>query len=93
MNAQAFQVALAQLAMLIFSTMVVVSQPKLAYVIAIILGLTLSYSVGTAAALADKLHKSAPEENKQEHTAILGTHLGGAICYIVLLEELMDKIQ
>ena len=92
MNTQALQLALAQLAMLVFSTMVVISQPKFVYIIAFILGLSLSYSVGTAVALVDKFQKSTLAENKQQYAATLGTHLGGALCYIVMLEHLLDNI-
>lgn len=93
MNTQAYQLALGQLAMLVFSTIVLISQPKLVFFTALILGLSLSYSVGTAVALVDMLQKSTLDENKQQHTATLGTHLGGALCYIVMLAHLLDSLQ
>lgn len=94
MNNQTIQLVLAQLAILIFAGMITVSQPQPYFVFsaALFLGFMLSFSVGSSLALADKIRQSDEAEFKQQHTASLGTHIGGAICYIVMLNYMLDKI-
>ena len=92
MNEQTIQIALAQLALLIFTSMALVSQSKPALWLAIILMLSLSFSLGTALAMINKLYNKKMEELKQQHAATLGTHIGGAICYMVLLNLTLNKI-
>jgi hypothetical protein len=92
MNEQTIQIALAQLALLIFTSMALVSQSKPALWLAIILMLSLSFSLGTALAMINKFYNKKMEELKQQHAATLGTHIGGAICYMVLLNLTLNKI-
>ena len=94
MNTQTFQLILAQLAILIFATMVVVSPvpPRFVFSVALMLGFMLSFSVGSSLALADKIRQAEADEIRKQHTASLGTYLGGAICYLVLLNFMLDKI-
>jgi len=94
MNTQTIQLILAQLAILIFASMVMVSplQPNFVFSVALVLGFLLSFSVGSSLALADKIRKSEEVEIRKQHSATLGTHMGGAICYVVLLNFMLDKI-
>ena len=94
MNTQTLQLILAQLAVLIFAGMVMVSQsqPYFVFSVALMLGFMLSFSVGSSLALADKIRRCEELEIRQQHTASLGTHIGGAICYIVMLNFMLDKI-
>ena len=92
MNEQTIQIALAQLALLIFTSMALASQSKPALWLAIILMLSLSFSLGTALALITKFYNKKVEELKQQHAATLGTHIGGAICYVVMLSLTLNKI-
>lgn len=93
MNTQTIQIALAQLALLIFTSMALVSQSKPAIWVAIILMLSLSFSLGSALALITKFYTKKVEELKQQHAAsTIGTHIGGAICYSVLLSLALNKI-
>ena len=92
MKEQTIQVALAQLAMLIFTSMALVSQPKPTIRIAILLLLSLSFSLGTALALIIKLYNKKMEEFEQHHAAKLGTHVGGVICYMIMLSLALDKL-
>ena len=92
MNEHTIQIALAQLALLIFTSMALVSQSKPALWLAIVLMLSLSFSLGTALAMINKFYNKKMEELKQQHAATLGTHIGGAICYMVLLNLTLNKI-
>ena len=92
MNEQTIQIALAQLALLIFTSMALASQSKPALWVAIILMLSLSFSLGTALDLITKYYNKKVEELKQHYAATLGTHIGGAICYLVMLSLTLNKI-
>ena len=90
MNTQTIQIALTQLALLVFSTMVLVSQTKPSVLLAIILTLGLSFSIAAALAVLMQYYNKKIEDLKPQH-ATLGPHIGGVICYMVILIFVMDK--
>lgn len=92
MNSHTVQLILFQIAILAFSAMVMISHAQFVFSVAMLLGFMLSYSVGSSLALADKIKQTEEVETRQQHTASLGTHMGGAICYIVMLNFMLDKI-
>lgn len=94
MNNYTVQLMLTQLAILLFAAMVIVAplQPQFVFSVALLLGFSLSFSIGSSMALADKIRRAEEVEIKQQHTASLGTHIGGAICYVVMLNFILDKI-
>ena len=92
MNVQTIQLALAQLTLLIFTVMVLISQTKPARWLAIIVTVSLSFSMGTAMALINKFYNKQVEELKQQHAATIGTHIGGAICYTIMLSVVLHRI-
>lgn len=92
MNTNTIQLVLAQLAILAFAGMVMISHSQFVFSVALLLGFMLSYSIGSSLALADKIRQTQEMEILQQHKASLGTHIGGAICYIVMLNFMLDKI-
>ena len=79
---------------LLFAAMVMISplQPQFVFSVTLLLGFSLSFSVGSSLALAGKIRLTEEEETRQHYTASLGTHIGGAICYVVMLNFMLDKI-
>ena len=92
MNSHTAQLVLFQLAILGFCCMVMISHAQFVFSVALLLGFMLSYSVGSSLALADKIRQTQEMEIVQQHKASLGTHMGGALCYIVMLNFMLDKI-
>ena len=92
MNTQTFQLILFQICILLFASMVLVSQPHFVLSVALLLGFMLSYSVGSSLALADDIRQAQETENRQQHMAFLATHIGGALCYLVMLNFMLDRI-
>ena len=86
------QLALAQLAILIFSAMVLFSQSGLMLWIAVLLGLALSFSLGAVLAITNNMHAENPSEFRHRHAAVLGTHIGGAICYMIMISIVFQKL-
>ena len=86
MNEQTTQLALGQLAILIFSSMVLVSGIAMAFFIAILLSVSLAFSCGSVLALGQRVKaRQGDEQIVPAFNAMLATHLGGSLCYVVLL--------
>jgi len=85
MNIDKNQLALAQLAILVFAAMALLSHSSLMPWIIAILGLALSFSLGTVLAIINKTHARESENSEHQYSAVLGTHLGGAICYAITI--------
>jgi hypothetical protein len=87
MNMESLQLGLAQFATLVFSTATLISQPQLAAVVLLIVGLTFSFSLGCCAAIGFLCLKHGLNISVTNYGALLGTHLGGLICYIVTFAQ------
>lgn len=91
MNFETTQLSLAQLAILIFAFMSLLSQSVLVPWAMLLLGLALAFSLGTAMAIINKIQNHNPEDGKHQYSAILGTHMGGAICYAITISFFLHK--
>jgi len=85
MNIDKNQLALAQLALLIFAAMAIMSRSSLMPWVITILALALSFSLGTALAMLNKAQVNESNSSEQNNSAVLGTHLGGVICYAITI--------
>lgn len=77
MEIETTQLRLAQLAILIFAVMVSISQSALVPWVMVLLGLAMSFSLGTVLAIVNRLHAHNPDDGKHQYSAVLGTHIGG----------------
>ncbi len=96
MDLQMLRMGLGHLAMVMATTATLIAQPGLAPVVALIVGVTLMSCAGSSLGLG-YLYLSREGETEREtlpknHSAYLGTCLGGMLCYSVILTEAMRLI-
>lgn len=89
MNEQVFQLTLIQMAVLIFSAIAMFAPTSIIVMTVIGVGATLAYSLASALSLAQKLEQADIEETHSSQIAILGTHIGGILCYTIMLSLLI----
>ena len=81
------QLAMAQSATLVFSTTTLLSQPQLSAVVLIIIGLTIAFSLGCCAAISVLFLLHPRYASAANYGALLGTHMGGILCYLVTFDQ------
>ena len=92
MSEKAIQLVLAQLTVIIFASGVLISQPRLAGIVAALLLASLAYSFGTTLATLFRHVSNDHAESASLCIPSLATHLGGIICYMVMLDVALRQI-
>ncbi|MGD8566716.1 MAG: hypothetical protein PVJ39_01330 [Gammaproteobacteria bacterium] len=95
MNEQVFQLTLSQLAILVFAAIAMYAPTSIIVLAIIGVSTTLSYSLASSLALAQKLEQADHadiDEAQPAQTAILGTHIGGILCYGIMLSLLFRNL-
>ncbi len=58
----------------------------------VVLGLALSFSLGTVLAIVNRIYANQSNDTEHQYSAVLGTHLGGAICYAVTISFIFHNL-
>jgi hypothetical protein len=89
MNEQVFQLTLIQLAILMFAGIAMFAPTSITVLAIIGVSTTWAYSLASSLALAQKLEQADTDETQPPQIAILGTHIGGVLCYTIMLSLLL----
>lgn len=92
MNEQVFQLTLTQLALLMFAVIAMFAPSSIIILAIIALSTTFTYSLASSLTLSKKLRQADSDETHTKHDAILGTHMGGALCYAIMLNLLINNL-
>jgi hypothetical protein len=87
MDSETLQLGLAQLAAIIFSSGTLIARPQLALAIVLFVGLILAFSIASSLAIGMYYRSRDGEPLSAIHAAKLGTHIGGIICYAIMIYQ------
>lgn len=82
-----------QLAAIIFCAFVLISRPQLASLIAVFVGLSLAFSMGSAMAVGHYYSSKNIEKLSRQHATLLATHFGGLLCNLIMINEAFNYIR
>lgn len=84
--------SLAQLTVIMVSTMVMISHPDMALMVAVFVGSIMAFSMASAVAVGYHYSSHQIEELSNQHASLLGTHFGGILCYLIMLNHAFEHI-
>ena len=87
------QLNLAQLIAITICSAILLSEPKFATVVAIFVGFTMAFSMGSAMAMGHYYSSRGIEKISDNHASLLGTHFGGMFCYLIMICKAFEYIR
>jgi len=86
------QLGLIQLAAIATCAFILIFRPGLALLVVVAVGVSLAISMASAIAVGHYYSSNNIEKLSDQHAALLGTHFGGMLCYLIMISEAFNYI-
>jgi hypothetical protein len=77
---------------IVIGASILITEPRLAQVVMLFISFSMAFSVGCAMAVGYYYSSRGIEKLIPSHAALLGTHFGGILCYLIMICRAYEHI-